>query len=151
MDQRNTRRPQRQVRGKQKEWSIARLKERKNSPGTNRPRHRAQRCEGVGNKLENKTTHRCIERFVVGDVAHIRLCEAHVVQARLGCAVSGSGDGARVALYTHNFSRRTNQPGHQHGNVSDAGAEIQDTLTRTNACFMEQSFGERSKTRSLPD
>jgi hypothetical protein len=39
-----------------------------------------------------------------------------------------------------------NAPRHQHCNVSDAGAEIQDTLTWTNSCFTEQSFGERSKT-----
>jgi hypothetical protein len=56
-----------------------------------------------------------------------------------------------VALYTYDLSRRTNQPGRQHGNVSDSGAEIQDTLTWTNASFTEQSFGKRSKTRSLPD
>ena len=124
---------------------------RKNSARTNQPGHGAQRGEGIGKKLENETTHGCIERFVVDDVAHIGLGEAHIAQARLGHASPGSGDGVCVALYTHDFSRRTNQPGYQHCNVSDAGAEIQGTLTWSNACFTEQSFGERSKTRSLPD
>src|ERR1700730_4897011 len=105
----------------------------KNSARTNEPRHRAQRSEGIGKKLEDETTDGCIERFVVGDLGHIGLGETHIAPARLGHASPGSGDGAWVALYTHDFSRRTNQPGHQHCNVSDARAEIQDPLTWTNA------------------
>jgi hypothetical protein len=124
---------------------------RKNSARTNQPRHGAQRGEGIGKKLKNETTHSRIERFVAGDLVHIGLGEAHIAQVCLGHASSSSGDGVRVALYTHDFSRRTNQSGHQHCNVSDAGAKIQDTLTWTNARFTEQSFGERRKTRSLPD
>jgi hypothetical protein len=124
---------------------------RKNSARTNQPRHGAQCGEGIGKKFENETTHGCIEQFVVGDLGHIGLGEAHIAQTRLSHPSPGSGDGVCVALYTHDFSRRTNQPGHQQCNVSDAGAEIQDTLTWTNACFTEQSFGERSKARSLPD
>lgn len=124
---------------------------RKNSARTNQPRHGAQRGKGIGKKLKNEATHGCIERLVVGDLVHIGLREAHIAQARLGHTSSSTGDGVGVALDTHDFSRRTNQPGHENCNVSDAGAEIQNTLTLTNACFTEQSFGERSKTGSLAD
>jgi hypothetical protein len=48
-----------------------------------------------------------------------------------------AGEGTCVALYTHDFTRGTNQAGHKHYNVSHARAEIQDTLTWTNACFTE--------------
>jgi|SRR5580700_1126696 hypothetical protein len=124
---------------------------RKNSSRTNQPRHVAQCGEGIGEKLENETTHGCIEWLVVRDLVHIGLGEAHIAQARLGHASPSSGDGVGIALYARDFSRRTNQSSHQHCNVSDAGAEIQNTLTWTNACFTEQSFRERSKMRSLPD
>jgi len=77
---------------------------RKNSARTNQPRHGAQRGEGIGKKLKNETAYGCIKRFVVSDLVHIGLGEAHIAQARLGHASPGSGDGVRVALYTHDFS-----------------------------------------------
>src|ERR1700741_3714268 len=117
-----------------------------NSATTPQPRHGAQRCEGIGAKLENETTHGCIERLLVGYLVHIGSGEAHMAQPCLGHASRSSGDGAAVALYPHDFSRRANQAGHQHCDVSDARAEVQNTLTETNTCFAEQSVGERSKT-----
>jgi hypothetical protein len=45
----------------------------------------------------------------------------------------------------HDFAGRTNEPGSYQGYVSDPGAEIQDPLTQTDACFPEKPFGVMSE------
>jgi hypothetical protein len=39
--------------------------------------------------------------------------------------------------------------GGQHSHVTDAGANIEDTLAEVNTCVTEESFGGLSKARSL--
>jgi hypothetical protein len=70
-------------------------------------------------------------------MGHIGLGEAHMVQAGFGHACPGQGDRAHVAFHSDHLTLRANQSGCQHSYVSDAGTEIQDTLTWTNACFTE--------------
>jgi hypothetical protein len=65
----------------------------------------------MGKKHQDETAHDCIEGFVAGDLAHIGLDEAHILQAGLGHASPGPGDRAHVAFYAHHLSRRTNQVG----------------------------------------
>ncbi len=103
----------------------------------------------IGKELKDETAHRCVKRFVAGDLVYIGVHEAHILKARRGNATLGPHDRARVALYAHHLSRRTHQPGRQHCYVSDARADVQDTLTWTDACFPEESLGERSETRTL--
>jgi len=105
----------------------------------------------VGKKLQDETTHGGVEKFLTDDLIHIELCEAHIVKAGLGNTRSSASDGARVAFDADDFSRRTNQVGRQHGDVTDAGTDIKDTLTCANAGFAEKSFGERSEAGSLAD
>ncbi len=105
----------------------------------------------VGKKLQDETTHGGVEKFLTDDLIHIELCEAHIVKAGLGNTRSSASDGARVAFDADDFSRRTNQVGRQHGDVTNAGTDIQDTLTCANAGFAEKSFGERSEAGSLPN
>lgn len=114
-------------------------------------RQGAQNSNGIGNKHQNEATDDGIERLAALDLVHIGLDKAHIMQASFSHASPRAVEGARVALDSHNLSGRTNQPGHQHSYVSDAGTDIQDTLTWTNACFTEESFGDRGETRSLPD
>ncbi len=85
--------------------------EREGPTRTNQARHGTQSGEGIWKKLENETTHRCIEGFVIGDLVHIGLGEGHIVQTCLGHASPGLSDGADVALYAHYLSRGTNQLG----------------------------------------
>jgi hypothetical protein len=114
-------------------------------------REGAQNGNGIGKKHQNETAHHCIERPAGPDLGHIGLSEAHITQSSLGDTGSSAPDGSCVAFYPHDLSGRTNQPGRQHGYVSDAGAEVQDTLPRTNTCLAEESFRAGSQTRSLPD
>jgi len=86
---------------------------RKNSARANQPRNGAQRGEGIGKKLDNETTHSCIERFFFSDLGNIGFGEAHIGQARLTHASSSSDDGLGIALYTHDLSRGSNQPSDQ--------------------------------------
>ncbi len=89
--------------------------------------------------------------MIVRNLAHIGLNEAHVVQPGFSHASPGPDDRARVTFYSQYLSRRTNQPGGEHGDVSDAGAKIQDTLAWANACLTKESFGVRSDPRGLPN
>jgi len=125
--------------------------EGKDSVRTNQSRQGAQNRNGIGKKHQNETAHGGIERLAALDLVHVGLDEAHMVQAGAGHANSGPRDRARIALYPHHLPRRTNQSGRQHCNVSDSGTDIQNTLTWTNACFTEESFGNRGETRSLSD
>jgi len=84
-------------------------------------------------------------------LGHIGLREAHIPQAGLGHAGLGSGNRTWVPLDPHHFSRRTNEKGCYQSYVSNAGAQIQDTLTWTDACLPEESLGVRGEPRSLPD
>ncbi len=129
--------PEGYLRRKKKKRSISHFMKGKNSTRTNQLRRGAQDGNGIGKKLQNETTHRCVERFVAGDLTYIGLREAHIVQAGLGNTRSSPSDRARVAFDAYHFSRRADQTGCQHGNVADPGAEIQHTLTWANACVTE--------------
>jgi hypothetical protein len=131
--------------------SVRHLVEGEDSARTHQPRHRPQNGNGIGKKLQHETSHRCIEGLVGGDLGHIGLCEAHIVQPGLGHARPGSGDRAGVAFDAHHFSRGTDNLSCQHCYVFDAGTEIEDALSWTNTCFTEEPFGARSETRSLPN
>jgi hypothetical protein len=121
------------------------------SAGTDQLSQRAQDRKGIGKKHQNETAHHGVKWFVGRDLRDIGLGEGDILQASLGYASSGMGNSARVALYAHYFSRRTNQLGRQHGHVSNAGTDVQDALARANACVTEESFGEGSEALSLPN
>ncbi len=150
-EQRSSRRPNRQMRGKKKKRGVRDFLEGEHSARTHQVRQRTQDSDRIGKELQNETAHRCVERLVAGDLAHIGLREAHMVKASLGNSRSSPSDGTWVVFDAYNFSRRTNQVGHQHGDVTDAGTDVQDTLACTNAGFAEKPFGERSKQRGLPN
>jgi hypothetical protein len=103
----------------------------------------------IGEKLQDETAHGCIERSVARNFACIGLYEAHIVHACFGHANSSPGDRLSVALYSNDFSRRTNETGHKQGYVADTGTKIQDTLPGAKAGFAEESFRGRRKKCSL--
>jgi hypothetical protein len=121
------------------------------SARSNQPNKRGHNANGIGNKHQNETAYGGIEGFATLDLVHIGLGEAYIAQTGLSHASPGPRDRAGIALYPHHLPRRTNQLGCQHSHVSDAGPKIQDALPWTNACLAEESFGERSNTRSLSD
>jgi hypothetical protein len=84
-------------------------------------------------------------------LVHIGLGEAYIAQTGLLHASPGPRDRPWVAFHSHYLSQRANQTGRQHCYVSDAGAEIQDTLAGANARFKKESLGARSETCTLPD
>jgi len=137
------------VRGEDKKRGVRNFVEGKYSAGTDQPRQGTQDGDRIGKKLQNKAAHHGVEGFAARDLRNIGLGKADVAQAGLGNSSQGPSDGARIALHSHHFPRRTDQLGCQHGHVPDAGTDIQDTLTWANAGVTEESFGERSETRSL--
>jgi hypothetical protein len=144
-------RPKRQVRGQWENGSPAWFVKGDDSAGANQSRQGLQRDNRIGKKLQNETTDYCIERFIDWKLPHIGLGEDHIVEAGLGHASSGAGDRACIAFYADYFSRRANEPGSQHCHVTNAGAKIQDTLARSDACLTEESFGERCQNHRLPN
>jgi len=125
--------------------------ESNNSTGANQQRQLAQNGSWVRKPHQNETAYGCIEGFTCGDLGNIGLDKAHITQASFSHASPRAVEGARVALDSHNLSGRTNDARYEHGDVSDSGTDIQNTLTWTNACFTEESFGNRGETRSLSD
>ena len=103
------------------------------------------------NPHKNETANGSIEGFVVCNFENIGLDENHIPQASFRYSSPSAGDRARVTFDSHHFSGRTDQSCNQHSHISDAGAQIQDTLARANACFAEKTFSERSDTRGLPN
>jgi hypothetical protein len=59
------------------------------------------------------------------------------VHASLGHTGSSPSDRARVPLDPDDLPRRTHQLGCQHGNVTDAGTDIEDSLAFADACLTE--------------
>src|SRR5713101_5623950 len=151
MSQGDARRPERKRRGKEKKRRPRRLLEGEDSTRSNQPNKRGHNDNGIGNKHQNETADGGIERLAALDLVHIGLGEAYIAQTGLRHASPGPRDRTGITLYPHHLPRRTNQPGCQHSHVSDAGTKIQDTLTWTNACLAEESFGVRCNTCSLPN
>jgi hypothetical protein len=102
-------------------------------PGrTNRVKERRHGSR-VGKKHQDETTDGRVEGFVTVDLVHVGLGEADVPQSSLSCASVGPCNRGGIAFYAHYRSRGTNDSGQQHGHISHAGAEIEDSLARTNA------------------
>jgi hypothetical protein len=89
--------------------------------------------------------------LIAGKLVKIALHEAHIVEFRFDHASAGTRDRLHVLFHAHDLTGRTNQSRGQHCHVSYARAEIQDPLTRADACVAKQAFGEWTKTCSLPD
>ena len=143
--------PKRQMFPTLKEMRPRHFLEGDHSAGTDKLAKRAQDRHGVGKKLQNEAAHDRIERCSGLDLGRIALHEAHVVETGVGDANSGARNRVRVAFYPYHFTRRTNQPGRQHGHVSGAGAEVEDSLPPTDAGFAEELLGDWRQIRSLPD
>jgi len=109
-------------------------KGRDEGPGSN-PGEKRENFPAV--TVRSETADGGVERLAALDLVHIGLGEAYIVQASLDHTRSSTSDRARVAFYPDHLPRRTNQSGHQHCYVSNAGAQIQDTLAWPNACFAE--------------
>src|SRR5262249_22966124 len=84
-------------------------------------------------------------------MADIRLHESHIVQPRFGDPGPRLDHRARIALDPHDSSRGADEPGRQHSDVADAGADVQNALARAYARIAEQAFGEWIEDRGLPN
>src|SRR5262249_38876472 len=129
----------------------ARFLEGQDSTWTDQARERTQNRNGIGKKHQDVTADGSIKGFVARDFGRIRLCKAHVAQARLSHASISSCNRPWVALDSHYLACRTNEPCRYQSHVSDAGTEIQDTLTWTDAGLAEQSLRVRNEPLSLPN
>jgi hypothetical protein len=125
--------------------------EGEHSTGANQSIERAQRGNRIGEKHQDEAAHNGIEWSIAQNFIHIALGEVHILQSGLGCASPSPRDGARIALYSHYFSRRANQTGRQHCDVSDTGTDIQNTLPQTNTCITKKSLRQWSESRCLSD
>jgi hypothetical protein len=112
---------------------------------------RTQNRNGIGKKHQDVTADGSIKGPVARDFGRIGLRKFHVAQARLSQASFGSCNRPWVALYSHYLTCRTNEPGCYQSHVSNAGAEIQDTLTWTDAGLAEEPLRVSSKPPSLPN
>ena len=117
--------------------------------GSDQPREGTHNRRSIGEKLQNATTHYSIEGRTTRHLTHVRLYKRYVVQSSFRYASPGPGDRPYVALDSDDLSRRTNQTRRQHRHVADTRADVQNSLTRTDTCVMEQSLCVRIKARSL--
>jgi hypothetical protein len=116
---------------------------------SDQPRERTQNSRGIGEKQQNATAHYPIEGLATRYLTHVRLHKRDVVQFSFRDASPGPRDRPCVAFDSDDLSRRTNQTRRQNRYVANAGANVQNPLTRTHACVTEQSLGVRIKARSL--
>jgi hypothetical protein len=114
-------------------------------------RERTQNRNGIGKKHQDVTADGSIKGPVARDFGRIGLRKLHVAQTRVSQASFGSCNRPWVALDSHYFPRRTNEPGCDQSYVSNAGTEIQDTVTWTDAGLAEESLGVSSEPPSLPN
>ena len=112
------------------------------SAGAKQLDERTQDCQGIGKKLQNEAADDRVERFGGRQLRNIGLREAYVVQIGFGDARAGANDGIGIALDANYFAGRASNPGGEHGNIANAGANVQDALAGPNACFAEKAFGE---------
>jgi hypothetical protein len=97
--------------------------------------------DGIGKKLQDEATYDCVEGLSALHLRSVAFNESYVGQSRVSNPRPSSSNRARVAFDSHYLARRTNQLRCQHSDIADTGADIQDTLARSDACFTEKSLG----------
>jgi len=106
----------------------------------NQLRQGSQNGNRVGKKRKDVPAHSGVEWFIAWNLGYVARREGHIAQASLSHSFSRPANRAGVAFYASDLTRGTNKPGQQQGDISDAGSQIEHTITWADARFAEASF-----------
>jgi hypothetical protein len=130
------------VRCQLEQWTPARVLKGDDAPWSNQRGKRAHDRARIGQELQNESPHNRIEKVAAHNVANVRFHETHMVKPSRGDTAPRLRHYTCVTLDAYDLSRGADQPSYQHGDIADAGADLQNALAWAYARIAEQAFGE---------